>query len=140
MAEAADSAKTIVTLRFPSSHVDLAKSDYDLVARLLAGLGRASASASEKASSSSTTSLPTREGESDASATSDDPTGAPALSSLALNVFFTQGNWVFREEPLVAGASGCEHANNEPPHRYELEFHKLHIFHLAKHASTVRIQ
>lgn len=75
-------------------------------------------------------------------------------NALALNVFFTQGNWVFRENDIrlrgdenqsPVGSPEAQGYNNtfmsakssDMPHCYELEFAKLHIFQLIKHAGTV---
>jgi len=93
------------------------------------------------------------------------PTGAPLLQGqmqkepaikhlVALKVFFTQGNWVLREDPVVAtpasvstislGDSVALSSSTDivlppmkQPHLFELEFNKLHLFALAQFKGQV---
>lgn len=150
MAEATDYSKVIVTLRFPSSHVDLSKSDYDLIVKLL---GSGSSDADSDATSPRSRKPEQRPNTINLAEAVSSPNLLDARrrssldypygelvqkrqNALALNVFFTQGNWVFRENTRREDAEANEGKNNSspPPHCYELEFVKLHIFQLMQHA------
>lgn len=147
--------KVIVTLRFPSSHVDLSKSDYDLIVKLL---GSGSSDADRDATSTRETLGDQRPNtinlaeavnsqnllDARRRSSLDYPYGElvqKRQNALALNVFFTQGNWVFRENTRREDTEAKEGKNNSspPPHCYELEFVKLHIFQLMQHAGMVRL-
>jgi hypothetical protein len=134
--------------------VDLSKSDYDLIVKLL---GSGSSDADRDATSPRETRGEQRPNTINLAEAVNSPNLLDARrrssldypygelvqkrqNALALNVFFTQGNWVFRENTRREDAEAKEGKNNSspPPHCYELEFVKLHIFQLMQHAGMVR--
>lgn len=80
----------------------------------------------------------------------------PAIKHLvALKIFFTQGNWVLREDPILASPGSASTISLgdsvalasstdaialptvKQPHLFELEFNKLHLFALAQFKGQV---
>lgn len=140
----------IVTLRFPSSHVDLSKSDYDLIVKLLRSKKCEHNMEEEETAAIGNDSTVNPQEETQRSSL-EFPYGEfvqKQRNMMALNVFFTQGNWVLRESNHARSdeardseeQSDNEHVKSSRAisHCYELEFVKLHIFQLLKHAGTVR--
>jgi hypothetical protein len=144
--------------------VDLSKSDYDLIVKLLGSGGggdetdggvakeRPQPERGFEAELAEMLRAP-KQMEARRRSSLDHPYGElmqKRQNALALNVFFTQGNWVFRENPRREDAAVNETNGNATPeqpgknsslpqpHCYELEFVKLHIFQLMQHAGTVR--
>jgi len=115
--------------------MDLSKSDYELILRLF-----------DKTSESPVKEIRTPDPAS--SNNFEDDNGQSSFvfpygellqkrqNALSVNVFFTQGNWVFREDPEL-GKEG-QSAKSELPHCYEIEFYKFHLFQLVQHAGMVR--
>ncbi|KAL6078786.1 Autophagy protein, variant 2 [Balamuthia mandrillaris] len=214
-ADAMEQSSIIVKLRFPSSHLDLVKADYDLLTKMLLTTSsepqpsepKESMASAPPAESTSPTvplasnvspSIALQRRKSDTAATSQhegenlhDSQTAPlqglqdqfdqhfdttlqrdtqptARAGLAVKVYFTQGNWVFRDNPSPAevakqqdtaamfGAVEAGGIGNFPsfssdygsytpspmgydsgssstlsPHRYEIEFTKLHLLHVS---------
>lgn len=135
----------MVTLRFPSSHVDLSKSEYDLILRLLSRSKKDEPNHSKSIHEDRVEHLITNSRHSSL----DFPYGEfvqKRPNALAVNIFFTQGNWVFHDDVTQSSDDDvpqlqktATHANEDGiPHYYELEFSKLHIFQLLQHAGTVR--
>eukprot|EP01087_Luapelamoeba_hula_P015738 TRINITY_DN4738_c0_g1_i2.p1 TRINITY_DN4738_c0_g1~~TRINITY_DN4738_c0_g1_i2.p1 ORF type:complete len:2111 (-),score=286.45 TRINITY_DN4738_c0_g1_i2:26-6358(-) len=126
-------SKCVITLKFPSSRFDLCKADYDLLVHLFSSLSESPADKDLESTDS--------DSDSD-SVDSDSDNGysgvrrplrpvASNKNDLALKVYCTQGTWVFSDDvPAQDGDNQIPKAR-QSPHRYELEFTKLHLFQLV---------
>eukprot|EP00005_Dracoamoeba_jomungandri_P003942 CAMPEP_0174259098 /NCGR_PEP_ID=MMETSP0439-20130205/7983_1 /TAXON_ID=0 /ORGANISM="Stereomyxa ramosa, Strain Chinc5" /LENGTH=2118 /DNA_ID=CAMNT_0015342867 /DNA_START=80 /DNA_END=6436 /DNA_ORIENTATION=+ len=158
-AEAISTSRFVVIVKFPSSHLDICKSDYDLLSRLLSSMGKhnqqedsvknENITNESSEGSLSCTDLDNSSGQTEdylldssdggyhvgSSPQNNFAIRQEAVRSLfVVKLFFTQGNWVFREdgsiEPQVLVDSK---ESTSTPHRFELEFSKLHLFYIANY-------